>query len=78
MDECTAALASLTFAIKAQHALTDAGISAKVTKLSPDVAKRGCEYGISYPCEHQSEVKANLRANGIGVRRFLKGGGETI
>ncbi len=78
MDECTAALASLTYALKAERALVAGGIYVKIIKLSPEIARRGCEYGISYPCEAHAEVKARLRAEGIAVRRFLKGGGEIV
>ena len=48
MEECTAALASLTYAIKAQRTLSDIGIEAKTVKLDRAQSRRGCEYGISY------------------------------
>lgn len=78
MEECTAALASLTYAIKAQRSLSLLGIDVRVVKLDPSRAKRGCEYGIAYPCELHSEIKQSLRSSGIGVRRFMKGGGEIV
>ena len=71
---CTATLASLTYAMKAQKALTVAGLYAEVIKLDSEQAKRGCAYGVRYPCEYESRVKAVLSDGNIGVRRYIKGG----
>ena len=78
MEECTAALASLTYAIKAQRALSEMDIHSKIVKLDPSQARRGCEYGIAYDCALQKNVKEVLRTSGIEARRFLKGGGEIV
>ena len=71
---CTATLASLTYAMKAQKALTVAGLYSEVIKLDSEQAKKGCAYGIKYPCEYESRVKETLESQNIGVRRYLKGG----
>lgn len=71
---CTATLASLTYAMKAQKALTVAGLYAEVIKLDSEQAKRGCAYGVRYPCEYESKVKTVLGDGNIGVRRYIKGG----
>lgn len=78
MNECTAALASLTYAMKAQSALSSINIHADIIKLSDERSKRGCEYGILYDCSLHTDVKKHLRASGISVRRFLRGGGEIV
>ncbi len=78
MEECTAALSSLTYALKAQRALLDLGIESRVIKLDAPRARRGCEYGIAFDCRDQNEIKQGLRSAGISVRRYLKGGGETV
>ncbi len=70
-------MASMTYAIKAQRALSLLDIDTKVVKLDR-ATKRGCEYGIEYPCERESEVRLGLHRSGISVRRFMKGGGEII
>jgi len=71
---CTATLTSLTYAMKAQRALTSAGLYAEVVKLDSEQAKRGCSYGVRYPCEYESKVKEVLREGKLGVRRYLRGG----
>ena len=78
MEECTAALASLTYAIKAQRALSEMGIEAKTVKLDRNQSSRGCEYGISYDCSLHPRVKEALRLSGIGARRYMRGGGEIV
>ena len=78
MEECTAALASLTYAMKAQRTLFDLGIDSRVIKLDPSRSRRGCEYGIAFDCQLQGEIKQHLRSAGISVRRYLKGGGEIV
>ena len=76
MEDCTAALSSLTYAIKAERALANIGVLARTVKLEPGVARRGCEYGISFDCGELPRVKQTLREAKISVRRYLHGGGE--
>lgn len=76
MDDCTAALSSLTYAIKAERILAELGVSARVVKLDASVSRRGCEYGISFDCRDLPYVKTALKSAGISARRYLKGGGE--
>ena len=71
---CTATLTSLTYAMKAQRALTAAGLYAEVVKLDSEQAKKGCSYGVRYPCEYENKVRSVLRDGNIGVRRYLRGG----
>ena len=76
MDDCTAALSSLTYAIKAERILAELGVSSRVVKLDASVSRRGCEYGISFDCRDLPHVKTALKSVGISARRYLKGGGE--
>ena len=76
MDDCTAALSSLTYALKAERILSELGISARVVKLDANVSRRGCEYGIAFDCRDLPQVKTALRSAKVSVRRYLKGGGE--
>ena len=74
---CTAAIGPMTMAIKAQRALLDAGISAEVRALSPAQTKRGCAYGITFPCTAWKAVRALLSAAGVSVSQYLgKSGGN--
>ena len=69
---CTAAIGSVTLSIKAQRALLSAGIPSEVRALSPAETRRGCAYGVMFPCDRESGVRAALRANGISASQFLK------
>ena len=78
MNVCTAAMESLTYAMKAKRALADAEIAADIVKPGSSAQKRGCEYGISFDCSALDEVKRILAGAGIRPRRYLKGGGELV
>ena len=71
---CIAALSSLTLAIKAQRALSASGLGSEVISLSSGQTRRGCAYGLEFPCSHESEVHALLRAARIPVSQYLKKG----
>ena len=67
--ECSAEIGSVTHAMKAQSALAAAAIPSEVIK-SESSSRRGCIYGISYPCAHASNVRNVLGAARIGVRNW--------
>lgn len=75
MKSCTAAIGSLTVAMKAHSALSEAGIGGKIVKLDPSMTKRGCAYGIEYACEDHKAVRSAFNAAKISVSSYLKGGG---
>lgn len=75
---CTAALVSLTYAMKAQKALSAAGLHSDIVKLDSSRTRRGCAYGVQFRCEYSDNIRRVLQADGIGVRQYLEGGGETI
>ena len=66
---CSAEIGSVTQAMKAQATLAKAAIPTEVIK-SESSSRRGCIYGISYPCAHASNVRTILRAEKIGVRHW--------
>ena len=76
--ECTAALASLTYAIKAQKILYENGISSKVVRLDASKERRGCGFGVEFSCDDSHLVKRILRGARVDVRRYLTGGGEPV
>jgi hypothetical protein len=78
MSLCTAATESLTYAMKAQRALNDSGITCSIVKLDPSHAKRGCEYGVSFACSEADRVRRTLSGAGIRVKHYISGGGEII
>lgn len=75
-QNCTASLGSQTRAIKAQHILTRASIPCRVVSITSKEGKRGCGYGIEFPCSMLSQVKEVLGQNRIAVREFY--GGDTL
>ena len=75
MKSCTAAIGSLTLAMKAQSVLSDKGLESKIVKLDPSMTRRGCAYGIEYPCEIHNAVRSAFNTANISVSSYLKGGG---
>ena len=79
MKNCTAAIGSLTLAMKAHAALEQAELSSKIVKLEPSMTKRGCAYGVEYPCEIHRSVRSAFTAAKIPVSGYIKsGGGELL
>lgn len=69
---CTAVIGSMTQAMRARRALTNAAVYANVVKVNAATAKHGCAYGVSYPCSLDGAVREVLRREGI---RAQWGGG---
>lgn len=69
---CLAALGPMTAAIKAQRALLGGGIKAEVEALSPTESRRGCAYGVSFPCEKRDHARALFRSAGIPVVQYMQ------
>ncbi len=67
---CTAAIGSMTGAMKAQKALSAAAIRSSVVKLASS-AHRGCSYGVSFPCAQQNNVRLILENAGVKIRGFM-------
>ncbi len=69
---CAASLGSMTMAIKARRALSEQGISVNVKKLSAGESRRGCIYGIEYPCELSGNILSSLRHKGLDAEPFFR------
>lgn len=78
MKQCTAAMGSLTYAIKAQRALAEGGITCEIVKLDSSMTRRGCAYGVTFSCEEQRAVRAVLSKEKITVTGYVNGGGELL
>ncbi len=78
MKICTAAIGSLTYAIKAQRSLEQANLSSKIVKLDASMTRRGCAYGVEFPCELQRSVRNVMSAEQIHVSSYINGGGGAI
>ncbi len=69
---CTAVIGSMTLAMKAQSALSDAAIRAGLTKISSGRTRNGCAYGVDFPCTQSANVRMILETAGIRVREYLQ------
>lgn len=67
---CAASTGSMTMAIKARRALAQSGISVSVKKLDAGSDRRGCIYGVEYPCELSGNILSLLREKGIDAELF--------
>ncbi len=75
-QNCTASLGSQTRAIKAQHILTRASIPCRVVSTTSKEGKRGCGYGVEFPCSMLSQVRTILEQNKVTVREYSGGDGS--
>ncbi len=75
MKPCTAAIGSLTIAMKALSVLEQADLSARIVKLDPSMTRKGCAYGIEYSCENHKAVRSAFNAANISASSYIKGGG---
>ncbi len=75
---CTAAMASLTYAMKAQRIMSAAGLHSDIVKLDSSRTKRGCAYGLQFECDQTDRVRRILREGGVTVREYLMGGGDLL
>ena len=69
---CTAILGSMTQAMGAQSALSEAAIRVSIVKISSSRTQNGCAYGVEYPCTQQRNVAMILERSGVRVREYMK------
>ncbi len=75
---CTAAMASLTYAMKSQRILSAAGLHSDIVKLDSSRTRHGCAYGLQFECERNDLVRRTLKEGGVKVREYLAGGGDLL
>lgn len=68
--ECSAAIGSVTQAMKAQRALAQAAIPATVVKWEASSRLRGCTYGVRFSCLQQKNVQTVLASARIAVKQW--------
>lgn len=68
---CLAALGPMSAALKAQHALLNAGVSAEVRALNPGESRNGCAYGVAFSCNDRERAKRALRAARINPMQYM-------
>ena len=72
-SECIAEIGSMTQAMRAQRALSNAAIPTTVIKGNSSKNSRGCAYGLSFSCAQGENVKNALAREGVKVRRWKDG-----
>ena len=70
MRECSAALGSVTQAMKAQSLLAAASIPSTVMKWEASSRLRGCVYGVQFSCQQRNNVEAALASARISVKQW--------
>lgn len=73
---CTASMSSMTYALKAQRALSAAAIPCRIVSLDSSKAKRGCAYGIEFSCAQLENVKTVFKNGRITARHYYNGDTE--
>lgn len=68
---CIAAIGSMTLCLKAERILLSNGVQAHVISLSPGETRRGCAYGVAFPCVMHKNVASLLRVHKISVSEYL-------
>ena len=68
---CVAAIGSMTLCLKAERILLAAGMHAHVISLSPGETKRGCAFGVAFPCTDRSHAASLLRSQKLPVSEYL-------
>ncbi len=66
---CTISLPSMTLAQKARGVLEANGITVHVARLSPELAKEGCAWGITLDCKALDNTKHVLSVSGIPYKK---------
>lgn len=75
---CTASVGSLTHAMKGQKLLGDIGITARIVKIDAKKTRRGCSYGIEFPCSEMKRARSTLGAAHLPISDYFSGGGGEV
>jgi hypothetical protein len=67
-DKCTVSIGSITYASKAQKALSSASIFSEIVKTERS-GLSGCIYGLEFSCSQLNNVRTVLEHAGIRAKR---------
>ena len=65
MTNCLITMKSVTYAMKAQRILTQAGITVTPVKLGNDYSQKGCTHGLRFECRQRNQVIRLLQEGGV-------------
>ena len=71
-DVCRVTVGSVTYATKAQRALSTAAIYSETVKLDSGNFGKGCTYGLEFPCVQWENVRAVLGSAGIKAHDYIR------
>ncbi len=74
MKYCTAAVGSMTSALKAHKALSSASILSNIVKINNSNTHRGCSYGLEFDYSQYYNVQFILKSYNINVSEYIMGG----
>ena len=77
-DFCTASVGSLTHAMKGQKLLGTLGIASRIVKLDAKKTRKGCSYGIEFPCSEMRRARSALSAAHLPISDYFSGGGGEV
>ena len=69
---CRVTIGSITYATKAQKALSSAAIYSEIIKLDSQNFGKGCTYGLEFSCAQGENVKTVLRSAGIKHNDYIQ------
>ena len=68
---CIASLKSMTYAIKAQKALSAFDIEAEIVRLEPQMTHNGCAYGVKFDCVNLYSVQDALSKKHVNYTEII-------
>lgn len=68
-DKCTVSIGSITYASKAQKALSNASIHSEIVKTERSGLGNGCVYGLEFSCSQLNNIRTVLEHAGIKTKR---------
>lgn len=71
MSRCIAGMGSVTQAMKAQNALSQMSIHSQIVKLDSSMTRRGCSYGVEFPCCQRNNAKMVIEASGMRYEEYI-------
>jgi len=68
---CISAKRSMTHAQSARRLLSAAGIDAQVVSLDGGITKKGCAYGVSFPCSQMEKARRIMASYGLDYGEII-------
>ncbi len=70
---CIASVKNMTGAMRIRDALVRGGVQAEIVSIDASLTRRGCAYGVSFPCEREGQVRRILGSKKIEYGEIIGG-----